>query len=115
MRDNVLIGDDHVELIDFDDAGHGWRMFDIATALVKNRREPHFDVIRSALISGYRKRRVLRDVAMATLPLFLLIRSLSYIGWAASRIDEPGTPERLARFSADAQELADDFLAAEDA
>jgi hypothetical protein len=46
VRENVLVNGDDIEMIDFDDGGHGWRMFDIATALFRNRDEPHYDAIR---------------------------------------------------------------------
>ncbi|AWI60187.1 phosphotransferase enzyme family protein [Sinorhizobium fredii] len=110
VRENVLVGPDHVELIDFDDAGYGWRMFDIATTLLRNRREPHFDLIQAALIAGYRRRRPLPESALETLPLFLLIRSLTYIGWICERPATPDAEKRLARYVKEALELAEPFL-----
>lgn len=110
VRENVLVGPDHVELIDFDDAGYGWRMFDIATALLRNRREPYFDLIQASLIAGYRKRRPLSQAALGALPLFLLLRSLTYIGWVAGRPTTPDAKQRLARYVREALELAEPFL-----
>lgn len=107
VRENVLIDGDHVELIDFDDAGYGWRMFDIATALFKNRDEPHYELIKAALIEGYRGVRSLPDSAIETLPLFMVLRSITYIGWIGQRIDAPDAAERLQRYVADALALAD--------
>ena len=98
-----------IALIDFDDCGYGWRMFEIATALLKNRKEPHFDLIRDALIEGYRSKRSLSDEALETLPLFLLIRSLTYIGWSAARLDEPGMEARLQRSIAESKDLFQQF------
>ena len=110
VRENVLVGAGHVELIDFDDAGYGWRMFDIATTLLRNRREAHFDLIQAALIAGYRRRRSLSDASLETLPLFLLLRSLTYIGWIGSRPATPDAQERQTRYLAEALELADELL-----
>ncbi|MEJ6849758.1 phosphotransferase [Sinorhizobium fredii] len=110
VRENVLVGPDHVELIDFDDAGYGWRMFDIATTLLRNRLEPHFDLIQAALIAGYRRRRPLPEATLETLPLFLLIRSLTYIGWICERPATPDAEKRLARYVKEALELAEPFL-----
>jgi len=110
VRENVLVGPAHVELIDFDDAGYGWRMFDIATTLLRNRREPHFELIRASLIAGYRRRRPLPEAALETLPLFLLIRSLTYIGWIGARPATPDAEQRLARYVREALELAKPFL-----
>ncbi len=110
VRENVLVGADHVELIDFDDAGYGWRMFDIATALLRNRREAHFGLIQRSLIAGYRGRRPLPDAALETLPLFLLLRSLTYIGWVGNRPDTLYAEQRLARYVKEALELAGPLL-----
>jgi Ser/Thr protein kinase RdoA (MazF antagonist) len=107
VRENVLVDGLNVELIDFDDAGYGWRMFDIATALFKNRAEPHYDVIREALVNGYRTVRPLPDSALQTLPLFMVLRSLTYIGWIGARSESPDAEQRLRRYVADALALAD--------
>ena len=98
-----------VAMIDFDDCGYGWRLFDIATALLRNRREPHYAALRQALIDGYRTRRRLEDAELAHLPLFLLLRSLTYIGWAGARPELPDSAERLARYVRDARDLAGDL------
>jgi Ser/Thr protein kinase RdoA (MazF antagonist) len=110
VRENVLVQDGTVAMIDFDDCGYGWRLFDIATALLRNRREPHYAALRQALIDGYRTRRRLEDADLAHLPLFLLLRSLTYIGWAGARPELPDCAERLARYVRDARGLAGDVL-----
>jgi len=110
VRENVLVQGGAVAMIDFDDCGHGWRLFDIATALLRNRREPHYGALRQALIEGYRTHRRLDDADLAHLPLFLLLRSLTYIGWAGARSELPDSSERLARYVRDARDLAHGFL-----
>jgi Ser/Thr protein kinase RdoA (MazF antagonist) len=109
VRENVLVDGDSVALIDFDDCGYGWRLFDIATALLRNRGEEQYPLIRSSLLEGYRFRRRLDDGALAHLPLFLLLRSLTYIGWAGERPELPDATDRMARYIREARELADEF------
>ncbi len=106
VRENVLVDGDNVALIDFDDCGYGYRLFDIATALLRNRHEPHYDALKDALIEGYRERRPLDDGALNNLPLFLLLRSVTYVGWAAARLDLPDASDRLSRYIKDVRELA---------
>ncbi|MBL0373251.1 phosphotransferase [Rhizobium sp. KVB221] len=106
VRENVLVNGDRVALIDFDDSGYGYRLFEIATALLRNRREPHYPLIVSSLIEGYRSKRSLSDATLANLPLFLLLRSLTYIGWAGERSELPDAGDRLARYIRDTRELA---------
>ncbi|NUS70426.1 MAG: phosphotransferase [Ensifer adhaerens] len=108
VRENVLVAENGVTFIDFDDAGYGFRLFDIATALLKNRREPAYETIEAALISGYRSRRALPDEALSGLPLFLVLRSLTYIGWFASRPELPAARERVLRYANETLTLAEE-------
>lgn len=94
VPENVLLSDSGLALIDFDDSGYGYRLFDIATALIKHRAEPDFDDLGCALISGYRS---LRPLDTTHLPAFYWLRAQTYIGWIAARIDEPGAEPRQAR------------------
>lgn len=109
VRENVLVNGAGVTFIDFDDCGYGFRLFDIATALLKNRGEPNFGAIEAALIAGYRSRRDLSDAALSKLPLFLVLRSLTYIGWFAARPDLPGAGARVLRYADETLALAKDL------
>ncbi len=110
VRENVLVKENRVHIIDFDDAGFGWRLFDIATALHRNRTEPAYPLIQVALIDGYRRERNLGDRDLAALPLFLLLRSFTYLGWIMSRRDEASAAERQKRFVATACADAQSYL-----
>lgn len=106
IRENILVRDQHVAFIDFDDCGFGFRLFDIATTLLRNQSEPAYQALEAALIAGYRSRRPLSDEALATLPLFLTLRSLTYIGWLAERPEMPDVQARLKRYLAGSLQLA---------
>lgn len=110
VRENILVFGNSVRFIDFDDAGFGWRLFEIATALIKNRAEPDYPALKAALIDGYRQNRSLSDADLARLPLFELARSLTYLGWAQQRRNEPGMDQRLPRMIAQAIELAETIV-----
>ncbi|WP_419178611.1 homoserine kinase [Ensifer adhaerens] len=109
VRENVLVDATGVKFIDFDDAGYGYRLFDLATALLKNRREPAYEMIEAALIAGYRSSRSLTEEALAGLPLFLVLRSLTYIGWFAARPELPGARERVRRYADETLALAEEL------
>lgn len=108
VRENIFLteNESNVAFIDFDDAGHGFRLFDLATTLLKNRNEPAYPAIEKALIGGYRSRRELSDTALEILPLFMVLRSLTYIGWLAERPEIPNAAERLSRYVAESLEMA---------
>lgn len=85
VAENLLVDGADVRLIDFDDAGYGWHLFEIATALYFERGEAHFDTAYQALIEGYRRVRELPDAQLAYMPLFFAARSFTYLGWVCTR------------------------------
>jgi Ser/Thr protein kinase RdoA (MazF antagonist) len=46
------------------------------------------------------------------LPLFLLLRAVTYIGWAGARPELPDSEARLKRYVADVRQLAADYVPA---
>lgn len=85
VPENLLVDGEHVRLIDFDDAGFGWHMFELATALYFIQGEAHYELAKQALLEGYREHRALSDKDLAALPLFLAARGFTYLGWVQSR------------------------------
>lgn len=109
VRENIFVRKGAVAFIDFDDCGFGFRLFDLATTLLRNRREPSYPALREALLEGYAAIRPQAEEDFAHLPLFLLLRALTYIGWAAARPDLADNAARLERYVADVRSLAADF------
>lgn len=85
VPENVLHDQGTLRLIDFDDAGFGWHMFELATALFFLLDEPGYDELQAALLKGYRTTRPLSDEDEALLPLFLFLRGTTYLGWVQTR------------------------------
>ncbi len=108
VRENVYIQNGSVAFIDFDDCGFGFRLFDLATVLLRNRREADYEHLCDALLQGYAAVRPQMATEFAYLPLFLLLRALTYVGWAAARQELPDNAERLKRYIADVRALADE-------
>ncbi|MBV7396897.1 phosphotransferase enzyme family protein [Mameliella sediminis] len=107
LRENVLVDGEEIKLLDFDDGGFGFRLFDIATALLRNMDEPDYPTLKAALLEGYREVRPLDD---RLLDLFLALRAVTYVGWIVPRMGEAGAEERNARFNARASRLCASFL-----
>jgi Ser/Thr protein kinase RdoA (MazF antagonist) len=110
VRQNILFVGADVRIIDFDDSGFGFRMYDFATALVKNRDEPHYDAIKTSLFEGYRSRRKLVALDEQSLDLFLSLRDFAYLGWMDARRGEPGVEERMPGIRATTVAAAQTFL-----
>lgn len=95
VGENVLIQDGKTVLIDFDDSGWGYRLFDLATPLNKMRTRPEYSDIEAALLDGYRS---CRPIDTTHIDLIRLLRALTYLGWIIPRIHEPEGQQRLIRF-----------------
>lgn len=108
--DNMLLDGDRVALLDFDDSGFGWHLFDLATVWTLFLGADCAVPMRAGVIEGYRRERDLPDEEVARLPLFELARAFSYLGWVETR-RETATARVLApRVAALACDLAAAYL-----
>jgi Ser/Thr protein kinase RdoA (MazF antagonist) len=115
VPENVLIDGTQIQVIDFDDAGFGWHLFELATSLYFIAGDAIYPTAREALIQGYRSERELCDEMLEWLPLFLAARGTTYLGWIHTRQGSDTAREMLPflveRACAVAEEcLATDFL-----
>ena len=110
VPENLLMDGATVRLIDFDDAGFGWHLFELATALYFEMEAAHYPQARQSLIAGYRQHRHLSDVQLAYLPLFLLARSFTYLGWIHTRAETRTARELAPMLTAKACALARQYL-----
>ena len=85
VPENVMVDGSDVQIIDFDDAGFGWHLFDIATSLYFLTNDPLYPTARDALLAGYRRERALSDEAIDRLPIFMAARATTYLGWVHTR------------------------------
>ena len=96
LRENVLVNDRSLCLIDFDDSGFGYRGYDLGTAMLGNVAEPAYAEIRDSLIDGYA---TLRQIDRDTVEMFTLMRACASVGWTMPRLaaDDPIHRRHLAR------------------
>jgi Ser/Thr protein kinase RdoA (MazF antagonist) len=85
VPENLLVDDTRIQVIDFDDAGFGWHLFELATSLYFITGDSIYPTAREALIRGYRSERDLSDAALRLLPMFLAVRGTTYLGWVHTR------------------------------
>jgi Ser/Thr protein kinase RdoA (MazF antagonist) len=89
LRENVLVAGETVTLIDFDDAGWGFRLYDLATLMTQNEEEPDHPALRDAALAGYREERALSEEDAELLAVFVMLRRFASMGWIVSRV-RPG-------------------------
>jgi len=111
VPENILIDGDRLRIIDFDDAGFGWHMFEIATSLYFIRRDRLYETARDALVTGYRRHRALPDEHLRLLPMFLAARGTTYLGWVHTRKGEATALELLPQLVELAEAAAADYFA----
>lgn len=96
LRENVLVQDERLSLIDFDDSGIGFRLYDLGTVMSQNLYEPNSAAIRDALVAGYAET---RPATAALVDLFTMARTCASVGWTMPRLaaDDPIHQSHLAR------------------
>ena len=103
--------DNEIFVIDFDDGGFGWYLFDFATALFFHLGEPQFEAVFEALTEGYARHRALPPEFENRLDLFFLLRGLTYLGWAHTRRETETAQEMAPMITTAVLELAQNYLA----
>lgn len=93
LRENVLVNGSSLSLIDFDDSGWGFALYDLGTVLSQNLYEPAYAEIRDALMEGY------GTTDTAAVEMFTLARTCASVGWTMPRLapGDPVHPRHLAR------------------
>ncbi len=114
VPENILVSGDSLQLIDFDDSGYGWHLFEIATSLYFIRRDAIYAPALAALLQGYREERSLPAARLALLPLFLAARGSTYLGWVHTRSGEPTAQELTPTLIELAVAAAEDYLGTAD-
>jgi Ser/Thr protein kinase RdoA (MazF antagonist) len=92
---NLIINGEHLHIIDFDDAGFGWHIYELATGLYPYQDHPRFSEMVSAVFEGYREVRQLDAESAMLLNLFFLVRALALVGWRAARPDLSKAPKGI--------------------
>ena len=81
---NLLVDGDRVTVIDFDDCGFSWHLYDAAAAVSFFEDDPAVPALLAAWAEGYRRIRPLSAAEEAELPTFVLLRRLLLVAWVGS-------------------------------
>jgi Ser/Thr protein kinase RdoA (MazF antagonist) len=108
---NVLADADGVRVIDFDDCGFSWFMYDFATAVSFMEDHPRVPELREAWVRGYRTESELEPAAEAELDTFVMLRRLLLVAWIGSHHTfAPEAAQLGAGFTAATCTLAEAYL-----
>lgn len=81
---NLLISGPEVLVIDFDDCGLSWLMYDFATTVSFMEDHPRVPELRDAWVRGYRTVAELDAASEAELQTFVMLRRLLLVAWIGS-------------------------------
>lgn len=107
---NLIISNGTTRLIDFDDCGMGWFMYDFAAGISFMEDHPQVPALKQAWVLGYRKARALSDEDEAEIDTFIMLRRLALLAWIGSHIEVDTARELAPNFAPITAELAKDFL-----
>jgi len=99
LRENVFSTAGGLVLIDFDDSGYGYRMFDLAVAVSQSLEDENYASLRDAVLAGYAALRPLSEADTGRMELFALLRTFASLGWIVPRLaaDEPSHKKFIRR------------------
>jgi Ser/Thr protein kinase RdoA (MazF antagonist) len=107
---NLLVHEDSVRVIDFDDCGSCWLLYDLATALSLLEEQPSAPILLEAWLQGYTQRRALRSEDIRIIPDLIMMRRLQVLGWLGSRSDSDLAGEHASSYVPATVAAADDYL-----
>jgi len=86
---NLLVSEPHLRIIDFDDCGFSWFLYDFASAVSFIEHEPIVPELLQAWITGYRRAAPLSDEELEEIPTFVVLRRILLTAWLASHAEIP--------------------------
>jgi Ser/Thr protein kinase RdoA (MazF antagonist) len=107
---NLLVDGAQLRIIDFDDCGFSWFMYDFATAVSFIEHEPVVPQLLQAWCSGYRGIAPLAVEDIAEIPTFVVLRRILLSAWLASHAEVPFARQFGAAHTQGTVELAQQLL-----
>lgn len=107
---NLLEDETGTRLIDFDDCGWGWFLYDFAAAISFIEDDPRIPSLKAAWLKGYRSVRALSAEEEFELDTFIMLRRMALLAWIGSHIEAPEPQELAPGFAATTARLGQDYL-----
>jgi Ser/Thr protein kinase RdoA (MazF antagonist) len=107
---NLLEHEGSCAVIDFDDCGWGWYLYDFGTAVSFFEHDPRVPELTDAWVRGYRAVRKLPAQDEAEIPTFVMMRRLLLVAWIGSHSGTDLAKDMGEEFTATSCELAERYL-----
>ena len=107
---NLLVDDGHVRVIDFDDSGFTWFMYDFATTVSFMEDHPRVPELQAAWLEGYRSVAPLDPADEAELATFVMLRRLLLVAWIGSHSETDLAKSMGLPYTEGTMGLCEDYL-----
>ncbi len=107
---NLLEDENGTRLIDFDDCGWGWFLYDFAAAISFIEDDPRIPALRDAWVRGYRSVRGMSAEEEAEIGTFVMLRRMALLAWIGSHIEAPEPQELAPGFAATTARLGQAWM-----
>lgn len=107
---NLLADGEHTYVIDFDDSGWSWFLYDLGSALSFLEDDPRVPELVEAWLRGYRTVRWLPAEDEAEIPTFVMMRRLLLVAWIGSHADTDLARSMGADYTRGSCALAEGYL-----
>ena len=108
---NLLVSRNQTALIDFDDCGFGWHLYDFAASVSFIEDNPQIPALKQTWIAGYRRVRPLSEAEAMELDTFILFRRMALLAWVGSHAGDATEATALASsFAQGTADLAESYL-----
>ncbi|GGF70844.1 aminoglycoside phosphotransferase [Azorhizobium oxalatiphilum] len=108
---NLLVDGTKLALIDFDDCGFSWFLYDFAAAISFIEHEPYLPELQDAWVEGYRAIAPLSAEDVERLQVFVMLRRILLTAWIASHYETPTAHMMGTAYTDGTLVLAERFLA----
>jgi Ser/Thr protein kinase RdoA (MazF antagonist) len=108
---NLLVDGDQVKVIDFDDCGFSWHLYDAATAVSFFEHERHVPELMAAWVKGYRKVLDLPAEDEAEIPTFVMLRRMLLVAWIGSHSETDLAKSMGIAYTEKTVPMCEDYLA----
>jgi Ser/Thr protein kinase RdoA (MazF antagonist) len=107
---NLLVDGDQISVIDFDDSGFSWFLYDFAAAVSFMEHDPRLPEWQDAWLAAYRQVEPAVPQSEEMTATFVMLRRLLLVAWMGSHSHARECRENGPGYTADSCTLADQYL-----
>ncbi len=107
---NLLVQNGNLSVIDFDDCGFSWYIYDFAASISFIEHLPIIPALQAAWLRGYRRVSPLLPEDEAMIPVLVMLRRILLTAWIASHPETPTAQALGADYTVGTVALAQKFI-----